>query len=77
MPDISDEEKFAAFIKDQKIEAYDSVSPYFRWNAKIAPQDRLNEINEAVAARYQAYAANVQIIKRILYSESSVTLPFS
>lgn len=63
MPDISDEEKFAAFIKDQKIEAYDSVSPYFRWNAKIAPQDRLNEINEAVAARYQAYAANVQIIK--------------
>ncbi len=75
VPDISDEDKFAAFIKDQKIEAYDSDSPYFRWKAKIAPQERLNEINGAVAARYQAYAANVQIVKEDGTAGTEADLP--
>lgn len=62
-PDISDEEKFAAFIKNQEIAAYDSDGVYFRWTAKLALNEKLAEVNAAIAARFEANAANVQIMK--------------
>ncbi len=37
--DLSQEESFHAFITDQQVKAYDSQSPWFRWNAKISMKD--------------------------------------
>ncbi len=62
-PDISDEEKFAAFIKNQEVAAYDSEGACFRWTAKLLLKEKLEEVNAAIAARFEANAANVQIIK--------------
>ncbi len=62
-PDISDEDKFAEFIKNQDIAAYDSDSPYFRWKAKLDMEQKIEEINGAVLARFHANAQNVQIVK--------------
>lgn len=62
-PDISDEEKFAEFIKNQEIAAYDSDGAYFRWTAKLTLKEKLAEVNAAIASRFEANAANVQIMK--------------
>lgn len=62
-PDISDEDKFTEFIKNQEIETYDSESPLFRWHAEILLPEKTEVINAAVAARFQATSENVQIIK--------------
>ncbi len=62
-PDISDEDKFAEFIKNQDIKAYDSDSPYFRWSAKLSAGEQTEAVNGAIAARVQANAQNVQIVR--------------
>ena len=62
-PDISDEDKFTEFIKNQEIETYDSESPLFRWHAEILLPEKTEVINAAVAARFQATSENVQIVK--------------
>lgn len=62
-PDISDEDKFAEFIKNQEIPAYDSDGVYFRWTAKLTLKEKLEAVNAAIAARFEANAVNVQIIK--------------
>ena len=61
--DISDEDKFAEFIKNQNIAAYDSESPYFRWRAELAVSEKIEAVNGAVSARFHASAQNVQILK--------------
>jgi len=61
--DISDEDKFAEFIKNQNIAAYDSESPYFRWRAELAVSEKIEAVNGAVSARFRASAQNVQILK--------------
>ena len=73
-PDISDEEKFAAFIKNQEIAAYDSEGACFRWTAKLTLKERLEAVNAAIAARFEANAANVQIIKADGLAGSSADL---
>ncbi|MEY8390059.1 SpoIID/LytB domain-containing protein [Lachnospiraceae bacterium 45-W7] len=62
-PDISDENKFAEFIKNQDIAAYDSDSPYFRWSAKLSTGEKTGAVNAAIAARFGANAQNVQIVR--------------
>ncbi len=63
-PDISDEDKFAEFIKNQEIDAYDSDSPYFRWTAELSLKEKKDDINHAIAARFDANAQNVMITKQ-------------
>lgn len=62
-PDISDETKFAEFIKNKEINAYDSDGAYFRWTANLSLKEKLEEVNAAIAARFEANAANVKITK--------------
>ena len=62
-PDFSKEKAFARFIKSKKVKAYDSDSPYFRWEAVLDVEGRLEAVNEAIASRRQANPANVQILK--------------
>lgn len=62
-PDISDEEKFAEFIKNQEIDAYDSDSAYFRWTAELSLKEKKDDVNHAIAARFDANAQNVKITK--------------
>ncbi len=61
--DLSEEKKFAKFIKSKKIHAYDSDSPYFRWEAELDTVGRLADVNGAILARLQANSGNVQILK--------------
>lgn len=63
-PDISSEDKFAEFIKNQEIDAYDSDSPYFRWTAELSLQEKKDEVNHAIAERFHANAQNVKITKQ-------------
>lgn len=63
-PDISGEEAFAEFIKNQELTAYDSDSAYFRWRAELTPAEKTEAVNAAIIARYQANANNVQILKK-------------
>lgn len=62
-PDISDEAKFAEFIKNKEINAYDSEGAYFRWTANLSLKEKAGEVNAAIAARFAANAANVRITK--------------
>ncbi len=62
-PDISSEDKFAEFIKDQEIAAYDSDSTYFRWIADVSFKEKGDAANAAIAARFEANPKNVQIKK--------------
>ncbi len=62
-PDISDEEKFAEFIKNQDIVSYDNESSYFRWRAELSVKEKADAFNAAVAARFQANSENIQIAK--------------
>ncbi len=62
-PDLSKEKAFRKFIRKKEVQAYDSDSPYFRWEAVLDTAGRLGDINEAIAARIQANAGNVQIWK--------------
>lgn len=62
-PDISNEDKFTEFIKNQEIEAFDSESPLFRWHAELLLPEKAEIINTAIAARFQATSENVQITK--------------
>ncbi len=73
-PDISDEKKFASFIKDQEVDAFDSDSPYFRWQAKLA-SDKIEAMNAVIVARYQANAQNVQIFKEDGTEATEVDIP--
>ena len=61
--DISTEENFASFIADQEAPSFDSESPYFRWKAKVDVSKQSDAIKNAIAARAEANAANVQIYK--------------
>jgi len=62
-PDISNEDKFTEFIKNQEIEAFDSESPLFRWHAELLLPEKAEVINAAIATRFQATSQNVQITK--------------
>ncbi len=62
-PDISDEGKFAEFIKNKDINAYDSEGAYFRWTANLSLKEKAEAVNAAIAARFEANAANVKITK--------------
>lgn len=62
-PDISDESKFAEFIKNKDIESYDSEGAYFRWTASLSLKEKKDAVNAVIAARYEANAANVRITK--------------
>lgn len=62
-PDISDEDKFAEFIKDQDVAAYDSDSTYFRWTANLSFKEKADAVNNAISVRFEANAKNVQIKK--------------
>lgn len=62
-PDISDEDKFVEFIKNQEIDAYDSNSVYFRWTADLSLIEKKDAVNAAIAERFDAYAQNVKITK--------------
>lgn len=62
-PDISNEKKFAEFIKNKEIEAYDSDGVYFRWTANLSLKEKKNAVNEMVTARFEANAANIKITK--------------
>ena len=62
-PDISNEDKFTEFIKNQEIEAFDSESPLFRWHAELLLPEKAEIINTAIAERFQATSENVQITK--------------
>lgn len=61
--DISTEENFKAFIEDSQAAAYDSDSPYFRWQAKISALEQTEAIRGAIAERAKANPKNVQILK--------------
>lgn len=63
-PDISNEDKFTEFIKNQEIEAFDSDSPLFRWHAELLLPEKAEVINTAIAERFQATSENVQITKK-------------
>ncbi|MFG6383687.1 MAG: SpoIID/LytB domain-containing protein [Lachnospiraceae bacterium] len=62
--DISNEEIFTEFIKNKKVEAYDSDSPYFRWKAKLQVEQKMEVLNAAIATRANANRSNVQIVKK-------------
>lgn len=61
--DISTEENFASFIKNKEAASFDSGSPYFRWSAKVNVKKHSDDIKNAIAARAEANAKNVQIFK--------------
>lgn len=63
-PDISNEDKFTEFIKNQEIEAFDSDSSLFRWHAELLLSEKAEGINTAIADRFQATSENVQITKK-------------
>ncbi|MCI8483702.1 MAG: SpoIID/LytB domain-containing protein [Lachnospiraceae bacterium] len=62
--DVSSEEGFAEFIKNNEITAFDSDSPYFRWSADLAVAEKENEINAAIRERAKANAGNVQFLRK-------------
>lgn len=61
--DLSNEEVFAEFIKNQEINAYDSENAYFRWVAELSVPEKTANINAAIASRAQANGDNVQFLK--------------
>ncbi|EOS24204.1 SpoIID/LytB domain-containing protein [Lachnospiraceae bacterium 3-1] len=61
--DISNEENFAAYIEDTQVTAFDSDSPYFRWQAEVAVTKESETIRNTIAERAKANPGNVQILK--------------
>lgn len=61
--DLSNEDVFAEFIKNQEINAYDSENAYFRWTAELSVPEKAEAFNAAIAARAQANGDNVQFLK--------------
>lgn len=51
VPDLSDEKVFKKYITSGQIDAYDSSSRYFRWQAKAEPSACLDELKERILQR--------------------------
>lgn len=63
-PDISGEDALAEFMKNKELSAFDSDSGYFRWRAELSTAEKLEAVNGAIADRFKANAANVEILKK-------------
>ncbi len=61
--DLSKEDAFEAFIQGKEVQAYDSDSPYFRWEAVLDTKGKLEAINGAIVSRAQANGGNVLFVK--------------
>lgn len=60
--DLSQEEVFAEFIRNQDDPAYDSDGPYYRWKASLDVSRYLEAVNQAVTERMSANPGHVQIL---------------
>ncbi|AZR72266.1 hypothetical protein BBF96_01940 [Anoxybacter fermentans] len=54
VPDLTKEENALAFFKDQTLESFDAVSPYYRWRIELTREELENTINKNLPARERA-----------------------
>jgi len=60
--DLSNETQAAAFFRDWDLEAYDSHSPWFRWQVEMTPSEIAASVNAQLEARH---AANPALIRTL------------
>ena len=52
--DLSNEDNARVFFNNRNIDAYDSMSPWFRWDVTMTAEQVANSINSQIKARYNA-----------------------
>lgn len=72
---ISNEQAFAAFIKDKSVVGFDSDSPFFRWEIKISEKQLRKSIEDNLSNRFNADPNSVltlegDVFKSLEISES-------
>ena len=52
--DLSDEDNAREFFNNRNIDAYDDMSPWFRWDVTMTAQQVADSINNQIVSRYEA-----------------------
>lgn len=71
--DLSDETVARTFFNDLELDAYDSLSPWFRWNVTLSAEQVAHSINSNLQARFDA---NPHLIKTLDTDGEFRSLPF-
>ncbi|NLZ81016.1 MAG: SpoIID/LytB domain-containing protein, partial [Clostridiales bacterium] len=62
--DLTDENTFAAFIKDTSLDTFDSGFPWYRWHITFALEDLTNLMNKNTGNTFADEVKSIQVTKR-------------
>lgn len=62
--DLTDENRFAEFIKDTSLETFDSNFPWYRWNITFTLEDLTNLMNKNTGNAFADKVKSIQVTKR-------------
>jgi len=71
--DLSDEAVARAFFNNRELDAYDNISPWFRWDVTMSAEQVAHSINSNLQARFDA---NPYLIKTLDTDGEFRSLPF-